>query len=369
MAYQIGTANGHNGLLDAVRRFLTGYATLGAPAFTGSGPGTIAGVDTTTAGITETWTIACTDATTPGAELWSVTGSVSGAQAGATTGVAYSISKLLFTITGSGYVVGDAFSIASTRGQLATLGQAWLQNRWIDSSDDRELWLQGPGLSGIDEIYMGLRSYRNVSSDYYNLALAGATGYVPGNTWATQPGHSGDRGVALWNGSIPYWIRANGRCAVVAAKVATVYASFYFGKYLPYQSPGQYPYPVCVSAMLGSASATRYSDTSAGHSMGFKGTRSQLVQRWIDGSWMQPDCHPWNNGTPTWRDSGGAYPLMPIVLYNNNGLFGELDGVYNCPVFGGNAVEDIITVGGVDHVLIQDLFRTGVGDMIAIRLD
>lgn len=368
MAYQIGTANGHTGLLDAVRRFLTGYATLGTPAFSGTGPGTITGVDTATAGITETWTIACTDATTPGAELWSVTGSVSGAQAGATTGVAYSISKLAFTITGSGYAVGAQFTIASTRGQLATLGQAWAQNRWT-TAGDYELWLQGPGLAGTDEIFMGLRSYQNVGSDYYNLALAGATGFVTGNTWASQPGHSGDRGVALWNGSIPYWIRANGRCAVVAAKVATVYASFYFGKYLPYQSPGQYPYPVAVSAMLGSASATRYSDTSASHSMGFKGSSSRMVQRWIDGSWITPDCRPWMGGSPAWRDSGGAYPLQPIILNSSSGNYGELDGVYHCPVFGGNAVEDIITVGGVQHVLIQDLFRTGVADMIAIRLD
>jgi len=64
------------------------------------------------------FTVECVDATTPGAEQWSVTGSVSGALDTATTGVAYEDSTILLSFTiaagGTAFAVGDRFYFYAT---------------------------------------------------------------------------------------------------------------------------------------------------------------------------------------------------------------------------------------------------------------
>jgi hypothetical protein len=80
--------------------------------------GELTSVTATTAMVSQTWTLACTDDSTPGSEVWSVTGSVSGAQAAdATTGVAYSSDdgSLDFTITdgSTDFQAGDEFTFVT----------------------------------------------------------------------------------------------------------------------------------------------------------------------------------------------------------------------------------------------------------------
>ena len=85
MPVEIGTASGHLDLLHRLQRFVCGHGTWSAaPQFTGDGPGTISGIATAPATITETWTITCSNADIPGEEIWTVTGSVTGATADAT---------------------------------------------------------------------------------------------------------------------------------------------------------------------------------------------------------------------------------------------------------------------------------------------
>ena len=61
---------------------------------------------------------------------------------------------------------------------------------------------------------------------------------------------------------------------------------------------------------------------------------------------------------------------MVLSQRNNDAdhdLFGELDGCYHISGFN-NAVENIITVDGVDHLVVQNVHRTGVEDYWALRL-
>ncbi len=62
---------------------------------------------------TETWTIECTNADNAGAEVWSVTGSVSGSQPDATTGQDYDngIIKFIIEAGDTAFAVGDKFTI------------------------------------------------------------------------------------------------------------------------------------------------------------------------------------------------------------------------------------------------------------------
>lgn len=122
MAGQTGTASNLEDLVTKIYRFLLGFGTAGAPGYTGTGNGTMTGVDTFVATVSETWTITCT-ATAANGGTFSVVGSVSGAQANATVGTPYSNSFIKFTINDgtADFILGDAFTVVTTAGVMPTL--------------------------------------------------------------------------------------------------------------------------------------------------------------------------------------------------------------------------------------------------------
>ncbi len=107
--------------------------------------------------------------------------------------------------------------------------------------------------------------------------------------------------------------------------------------------------------------------------MGYKGNSARLGLRSND-NWLNAHCYPWGNtlltGSSTqMRDTGGVYHLLPVELHDNsNNLWGALDGIYYISGFD-NAVENTLTIGGDDYVVIQDVHRTGFTDYYAMRLD
>lgn len=249
----------------------------------------------------------------------------------------------------------------------------WTTLRYLNPVDgsNRELIMQGAGLSGTDQIFIGFRSYHSVSADYYNLSVAGFTGYVASNAFTAQPGYF-ESGVPAHNLRIDYWLVVNAQRIVFALKVGTpVYESGYTGKFLPYDPPGRYPYPIVVGGMLNGPAPTRYSDVN--HSMYSKGSRANFGMRFVDGTWKQPATWPWNssgfNGQQaTLRDTGGNYNLLPVVLVDGApNIYGELDGIYQISGFN-DVVENTLTIDGVGYVVIQDVSRTGFLDYYALRL-
>lgn len=249
--------------------------------------------------------------------------------------------------------------------------------------------LRGPGLAGTDQIFVGAQIYDNPDSDFYNLRIAGFTGYVAFNAFQNQPGSTepgwGMIGIPLWAGDISYWLIANGRRIALAAQVGGVadasYESLYMGFYLPYASPGQYPYPMMVSGMFPADWSTRYSDTSNpnnspsassiatnGHSVGYKGNRQHMRIRSVGGSWGSPSVWPYMNGMSL-RDTGGSYPAIPLVISDGSpNVYGEIDGVCCVPGFGTIAAQDTLTMGSDSAIIIRDAFRTGNQDYYALRL-
>lgn len=275
------------------------------------------------------------------------------------------------TASGHNDLLAKILAFVTSTAQMGA-GSEWVVERDSTSSNERQLIFKAPGLSGTEEIFMGLKSYESVSSDWYNLRLMGATGYSAGDTFELQPGTSGMVGVPLWNQSIPYWLIANGQRLIVAAKVETVYELFYLGKIFPYASPNQYPYPLAVVGMLTSAATTRYSDTS--YNMGFKlGDTGALRIRDNAGNWRQARSWPWKNSwiggsTESLRDTGGVYPIIPIILYETApNVFGEMDGIYFVSGFN-NAVENTMTIGGDTYVMMRNASFTGFQDYVAIKL-
>lgn len=282
--------------------------------------------------------------------------------------------------TDTGYV-DDAGSEGKAHWQMLlkikTLAEAngWTTLRYTNSSDlteMRELILKGEGLSADQEIYIGFRSYQDVSANYYNLSTAGFIGYVPSNDFESQPGYI-ESGIPAHNSRIDYWVAVNAQRITFGLKVGTpVYETAYAGYFLPYASPGQWPYPLAIGGMLDGVPPTRYSDGA--HSIPYKGDRANMRIRNTDGVWLQPSCHPWSEAAMAGsvvqlRDTGGIYPLVPVTLHSPDGVnkYGDLDGVSFVPGFG-NSVEKTIDISGTTHVVIQDVSRTGFVDYYALRL-
>lgn len=251
--------------------------------------------------------------------------------------------------------------------EVAIASGFWQVMRYDTTIANRELILKGQGFTGTEEIYVGVRTYQDASADYYNLCVATFTGYVAGNTFDTQPGVRLS-GVPAHNQRIDYWLSVNPQRIICCMKVGTpVYEHFYIGKFFPYARPSQYPYPMICGGMLNGATATRFSETS--HSMPYKGNRVNLGMRFNTGIYLTPESHPWNNnylaGETQLRDTNNNYPLLPIILNDGNGVYGELDGIRFISGFN-NVTENTC---GYEWVVLQDVSRTGFIDYIAFKLD
>lgn len=257
--------------------------------------------------------------------------------------------------------------------EVTALGMGWTVLRYIDTADNHELILQGDGLTGLERIYVGFRTYQDAAADYYNLVAATFTGYNASESFDNQPGAILS-GIPAHNQRIDYWLSWNAQHIKFALKVGTpVYESAYVGKFLPYARPSQFPYPVVCCGMLNGTPATRFSDTSTLHSMPYKGNRANMRMRDLMGVWIQPYCWPYASsdffGTSNnQRDVAGTYHIYPVELYITNNVFGALEGI--CYITGfDNTVENTVTIGGVDYVVIQDVHRTGFPDYYAMRLE
>lgn len=287
------------------------------------------------------------------------------------------------------------------RVQALATANGWVTLRYkTDDPASHELILKGSGLSGTEEIFVGFRTYENVTADYYNLLAGTFIGYQAANSFDTQPG-ARLSGVPMHNQLIEYYLSLDASCIVLCGKVGVgVYESGYVGKMLPYATPGEFPAPLVNGGMLTDAAATRFSDTT--HSMGFKGSKANFALRNQAGAWVQPACHPWGNtllaGTgaalnnSSARDTAGTYVLQRVTLTDTSpNVYGCLNRVFQ--VSGFNLVADTVlqlggtytvddtgkttlqivneiigTAGGRAFVVLRDTYRTAFGDYFALEM-
>jgi hypothetical protein len=294
---------------------------------------------------------------------------------------------------------------------MTPASERWTQLRWDTTSNTQELILRAPGLSGTDEIYVGIRSSEDAGAGYYRWQLQGYIGYNSANSFTAQPGALTTMpGVKLWNSSIPYWFVANGRRCVMVCKVGTVYEAMYLGFIRPYATPGQYPYPLLIGGSTTGFFGWLISDTSADHSHfaipgifqnngNYFFTACQL--RDTNGVWRnfwsfyqyntgnseqnQPLTTSASNRYAIWPHTkdgvnnireapDGTRLLLPLILVADAGspsgknILGELDGCFYVSGFG-VASEDTVTVSGVDHFIVQNVYRTDVNRFWALRLE
>jgi hypothetical protein len=274
-------------------------------------------------------------------------------------------------------------------------GAAWTALRNVTGE---KIW-SAPG-GGTDQIIVGAKAFSSVGADFYDWRLGGFVAFDASLAFEAQAGYvgiyngvtAGSPYLTLWNGSIPYRFYASGRRAIVLAKVSSVYVTAYLGFLSTYVSPGTWPYPLVVGGnLVDNFSSARWSYAGvemanfpiprSGISNPYQST---LRVRLPTGVWIGFERNPtetqtnigkvWPysnvgiNSAPDWRDNlGGGYMLLPIVLADGTpNVYGELDGVFALTGFG-NGAENTVTIGGVVHYVVQNIFRTDQLDYFAIK--
>lgn len=301
-------------------------------------------------------------------------------------------------VTGTATNFLDLYNILrnflTTNATLVTAGEQWTQisgNMGVLVDGD-QIVLKGPGMAGVDEVIVGIQTYSSVPSDYYNLSFAGFTIWNPATAYASQVNSTHDYMIHLWDQPMKYWFSANGRRFMGGVQVSTVYMPFYCGLILPYVLPSLWPYPL----FIGAASRTttwRYSQVNPNMSAFFDPGQTCAALLFPDVLWRGVvnrsvatgttettesaiNVDPWRwDTTPIRENLDGSYNLEPAVINCDAGFsapydaqLGVLEGVYRVSGYG-NSPESIVQYGGIDHIVLPNIYRNTWADFAALALE
>ena len=272
----------------------------------------------------------------------------------------------------------------------------WEELMYDDSGTNWHTMLRGSGLTGNENIYIGFHTYHSVANDYYNMAVCAMTGHFPSSSFYSQPGFVRS-GIPLYKDRIDYWITLNAQRITFVCKVAGyIYHTGYVGKFFPYASPMQYPYPMLCAGMFGYGSESDVPATGySGGRLPYYGNSQRpltntsyaaynlRVYSNFGGAWYPFYCYPGSDSQGVIRDDvidlDGLYPVMPYELYNYRtdtsltsgtptGIYGQIDGVYW--VSGWNLYpEYTMQIDGSTFIIFREKASTSSAAYFAIRLD
>ncbi len=260
-----------------------------------------------------------------------------------------------------------------------------------------ELVFSGPGLSGTDDIRVGVKFHTNAGLGYYNVGIVGLTSSGV-NDIENQPGNSGAKWMLLLNSPMDYWFIANGRCFKVIVRAGSNYPQCYAGFILPEHLPDDWPYPLFVGATTwdkasgnsrnddfnraywnGSASTAGVTTSACGGLCDPGRVWRGVANGYASGYSSDPDAIHTGNWYDKifWQNMRQSLTNQPILTHGlifsrsptiGRATYGRFDGVYYLPAFG-VVPEQIITVGGVPHLAIPNVFRTTDGNFCAYALN
>lgn len=302
----------------------------------------------------------------------------------------------------------------TTNAALVSAGQNWSQvwSAPTGAPNMTDCVLSGPGLAGTESIMVGLSLVADVPEDSYYIAARGMTGWLPeGIGIGDHINRSSLVGMYVDSNPMTYWFVANGRRFVAVVKISTVFEAMYGGLFLPYSTPTQYPYPLFIGGSRGDVvlSPPNWRSVLSDHTHFISPSTGTFPNR-DSQAWMLDPAGQWIRGYNSGNDLGspkigiapeqffdgmlvsklgtgsnygydyvrqrttqgygGSYMLTPVTLVQQtptDQTFGVLQGIYRVPGIL-NAAENIITVGGVDHLVVQNCFRAGTGDYWALAL-
>jgi len=271
---------------------------------------------------------------------------------------------------------------------VTTLGSnPWTQLKatYALPSTEGEVYYQLEGTDGTQEIYLNIKAYSSIPSDYFNWRLQGAIGFDTDLPFDDQPGSiTSPPRLLLADDTINYNFIANGQRAIIIARIGTVVECAYMGFITPYMPFDYYPYPLFIG---GSArSDLRYSDTSSSHQSFWTGMSNlRILTSWYSHSTrvagmanenfsLYPPGYMSASASLLSTIDDGTWLLVPMLAMMYQGgigggeaPIGELDGVYWVSGYG-LTHGDIISISGTDYMAIQNAFRSGINDFAAIKL-
>jgi hypothetical protein len=260
-----------------------------------------------------------------------------------------------------------------------------------DVTPGNRIVVRGPGTGGTDQILVGMTPRINTTTDTFNLAITGLTIWNPALTTLTaQINRSRFTHLHLWNQPMQYWFIGNARRFIIIVRVSTVYQIAYGGFVLPYVLPTLWPYPLFVGGCSGNET-WRFSQVDASHSAFFDPGLDSAALLFPDVVWRDVEnkenssggttdnynqnnilTHPYRyDREPIRENIDGSYHLEPVSVIVRNPYEAQIarfQGVFRVSGFG-NSAESIIQVGGVDHLVVPNVFRTQWDDYCAIALE
>lgn len=321
------------------------------------------------------------------------------------------------TVVGHAALYAKLLEFLTTNAELVAANQAW-EVVWESSAlpnpiNPTDKLLRGPGLADQDQVYVATRAIARPLNDQHWIEFRGATGPVASANTYDEHIKSQPAAVRIFtdSGTIEYWMVANGRRFAMVLKISTIFECMYAGLFLPYASPLSYPYPLMVGGSAGpdgqGASVFNWRQESIYHTNfvtpnGQMGGGNQVdTNLWtLDpmGQWvransgtehnillaprqMGSDWFGGGNGTSGYNAQvfdahmidayGGGRLLNPVTLHQRSPsiqTYGIMDGVFTVAGVA-NAAENIIQAGGVDHLVVQNVFRTTFFDYWALALE
>lgn len=270
---------------------------------------------------------------------------------------------------------------------------------------------RGRGLAGEEEIFISLQAWVVTPSNFYNLRMRGHTTYNSALPGMDQAGANSNYVSILGvNSAIKYWFIANGRCFKVITRINGRYDALYGGLILPEHLPADWNYAVFIGgAYLGSNAAAsldtyehsnfwnanasgrnniansqaylftpmqawlpfrnKYSNSNLNSgriTLPWSPVRNSNVRNCLDGQrWLERGQLM---GIGWVADDRTASSARVDEMPEGGQFYGSFDGVFYTPSFGATA-EQITTVGGVDHLLVPNVYRTGDGEYAAFALE
>lgn len=308
----------------------------------------------------------------------------------------------------------NLISFLTTNAALVAANQDWDIVWTATAGQGAGVVLRGPGLSSQDQVYVGMRLFQNVPSDQYWIEFVGMTAILPSASSYRDHVNVSPLTVRMFlsAGAMTHWFIANGRRFIAVAKISTVFESAYCGFIMPYAVPTSYPYPLLIGACAGDVTLAQsppldWRSESVNHRnfMSPQRSTSQIAfpsASMLDpaGTWQQianidapasirigPEnmAGDYFHTSPSDGNSyqadyvrsrqgdafGGTKALLPATLVQvepTDQTFGVFDGAFRCQGFA-NASENLITVNGVNHLVVQNVFRTGLGEYMAVALE
>jgi len=381
MSWIKGTATDYREALEKLHDFatITTKASTSTPDAGNTGDGNMVGVSATPSSVIENFTVTCTSAG-PDA-TFSVTGSVSGALADATSNLLYSEAEISFIVLDGtvDFTIGDEFTFS-----VATKTADWTAERYDNTpGSEYELILKGIGYSGLEEIYTGFQTYE--SGTDYGWRINGFTGYNPGVEFLNQPGAvSGNS--SIWDHhfmptvdvGITYWFFVSPQRIMGIVLSGAVYTSFHSGWINSYASPSQWNYPMMVGSCA--YNILPYTSTEDGLRAFWNTTDDDrsITMSILDSTAWRPTNQDYGiieGCVRLWphqaarvesfkAQPNGDLPSFNVIvsMYSNgafSGVYGEIEGVKSVPNLSGSVTpEDIITSGDLKaSIVVQNCFR------------